>query len=64
MPAGPTPQEREELSSQPENRQGKKRLKLLLAEDNLVNQKLTTSLLEKRGRETIVAATGREAVEV
>ena len=41
----------------------KKRLKLLLVENNLVNQKLTTSLLEKRGHETIITATGREAIE-
>ena len=36
--------------------------RILLAEDNLVNQCLTTRLLEKRGHRVVVAADGREAL--
>ncbi len=39
------------------------RMKILLAEDNLVNQKLAVRLLEKRGHAVTVAANGREAVD-
>jgi len=38
-------------------------LNVLVAEDNLVNQRLATRLLEKRGHRVTVAANGREAVE-
>ncbi len=38
-------------------------LLVLLAEDNAVNQRLTTRLLEKRGHRVVVAANGREALE-
>jgi len=38
-------------------------LSILLAEDNAVNQRLATKLLEKRGHRVTVTATGRGAVE-
>ena len=37
-------------------------LRVLLAEDNRVNQQLAVRLLEKRGHRVVVAANGREAV--
>jgi CheY-like chemotaxis protein len=37
-------------------------LRILLAEDNLVNQRLTTRLLEKRGHQVVIATNGREAL--
>jgi PAS domain S-box-containing protein len=39
------------------------RLNILLAEDNLVNQKLATILLRKSGHEVVVAGNGRQALE-
>jgi two-component system sensor histidine kinase/response regulator len=38
-------------------------LHILLAEDNLVNQRLAMRLLEKRGHQVVVAANGREALQ-
>ena len=38
-------------------------LQVLLAEDNLVNQRLVVRLLEKRGHRVVVAANGREVLE-
>jgi PAS domain S-box-containing protein len=37
-------------------------LRVLIAEDNLVNQKVGTRLLEKRGHRVVIAANGREAL--
>jgi len=39
-------------------------LKILLAEDNLINQKLAIALLEKEGHRVTVAADGRQAVNL
>jgi CheY-like chemotaxis protein len=38
-------------------------LRVLLAEDNLVNQKVMTRLLEKRGHRVVVAGNGREVLD-
>ena len=39
------------------------RLKILLAEDNIINQKLAIKLLEKEGHDVVVANDGQEALE-
>ena len=37
-------------------------LRILLAEDNLINQKLVVALLEKQGHRIVVVGNGREAL--
>ena len=44
-------------------RESQRRLRVLVAEDNAVNQLLAVRLLEKRGHEVVVAATGTAALE-
>ena len=44
-------------------RESRGRLRILLVEDNRVNQAVATRLLEKRGHEVTVAGNGREALE-
>ncbi|MGA1199318.1 MAG: response regulator [Candidatus Latescibacterota bacterium] len=44
-------------------REAQKKLQVLLAEDNMVNQKLATRLLERAGHRVILAGNGQEAVE-
>ena len=39
-------------------------LRILLAEDNPVNQRLATRLLERRGHKVVTAGTGRQALEI
>ncbi len=43
-------------------REGERRLHILLAEDNAVNQKMATRILEKRGHTVVVALDGRKAL--
>jgi len=45
-------------------REARKRLHILLAEDNFVNQKLAVKILEKMGHFVSVASNGREVLEV
>jgi signal transduction histidine kinase/DNA-binding response OmpR family regulator len=40
-----------------------RRLRILLAEDNAVNQRLASSLLERRGHKVVIANNGREALD-
>jgi CheY-like chemotaxis protein len=42
---------------------GSLHLKILLAEDNVINQKLAVKLLERKGHEVVVAGDGKEALE-
>jgi len=44
-------------------REGRPRLKILLAEDNPVNQQLATRILEKRGHSVHVVPNGRQALD-
>jgi two-component system sensor histidine kinase/response regulator len=45
-------------------RESAQRLQILLAEDNIVNQKLAVRMLEKMGHTVWVAANGREALDI
>ncbi len=40
-----------------------RRRRVLLAEDNLVNQRVTSELLRRRGHEVVIAKNGKEAVQ-
>jgi signal transduction histidine kinase/CheY-like chemotaxis protein len=44
-------------------REERKPLRILLAEDNLVNQQLASRVLEKHGHHVVTAANGRQALE-
>jgi CheY-like chemotaxis protein len=46
----------------PKSQPAARRLRILLAEDNAVNQRLAVALLERRGHQVVVAANGREAL--
>jgi PAS domain S-box-containing protein len=58
----PLPQDEIETASDTHAGRESRRLCVLLAEDNLVNQKLALRLLERRGHAVTVAGNGREAL--
>jgi len=60
--AGPQQMELPSLVTRHSLREERQGLRILLAEDNTVNQRLATRLLEKRGHTVVVAGTGREAM--
>lgn len=45
-------------------RENRARLRVLLAEDNLVNQTLAVRILQKRGHTVVVAENGRQAIDI
>ena len=53
-----------ELAREPSSRKARpsRKLRVLVAEDNLVNQKLAASILERAGHTSIVVGNGQEAV--
>jgi CheY-like chemotaxis protein len=41
----------------------KRKIRILVAEDNLVNQVLATRLLERQGHSVVLALDGRQAIQ-
>ena len=62
---GPSPQrgERAPLITRHTLQKDKTALKVLLAEDNVINQKLVVHMLEKCGHQVVVVADGKEAIK-
>jgi PAS domain S-box-containing protein len=59
----PAPQAKKSLiTSSPAHHRGKEVMRILLAEDNPVNQRVAVRILEKNGYQVIVAGNGREAL--
>ncbi len=60
---GPVEARRAKVPTTVEDPLAGRQLKVLLAEDNVVNQKLAVHMLEKRGHEVRVVPTGKQAVD-
>jgi signal transduction histidine kinase/CheY-like chemotaxis protein len=60
---GRPPAERHEPAAPPVPQEGRRGLRVLLAEDNAVNQTLAVILLQKEGHRVVVAGNGREALD-
>ncbi|MBW1705311.1 MAG: response regulator [Deltaproteobacteria bacterium] len=63
MALGQPPDEKISLITRHTVREARIRLNILLAEDNIVNQKLAVKMLEKRGHRVVIASNGRKAVD-
>jgi PAS domain S-box-containing protein len=63
---GPTTREKQgpELVTRHTIREARRKLRILLAEDNAINRELVIRLLQKRGHTVLTAASGGEAVEM
>jgi len=59
---GKAPRERPAVITRHSLREARRKLRLLLAEDNVVNQTLAVRLLEKEGHTVVVVANGQEAL--
>jgi CheY-like chemotaxis protein len=57
----PSPQQ---LIARHQQREERSSLAILVAEDNVINQRVIVSMLERRGHSVALAATGREALEL
>jgi two-component system sensor histidine kinase/response regulator len=63
MALGHLPEHKAPVITRHTIREARKRLNILVAEDNVVNQKLAQKMLEKRGHRAVVASNGKEAIE-
>jgi two-component system, sensor histidine kinase and response regulator len=64
LSTGPVGLELDADSRAPQTERPSRRLKILLAEDNAVNQKLAKTLLEKNGHSVVIAENGQQAVDI